>query len=299
MRIGKLGKLRTYEVIVLFIAMILSLNLMAINNNNMPLQLMLAITFGLIGLADLFKARHIKHKSHENKKERIKYTWLAVIFFIGVPASLIPGERLALRLTFIIYILSIVFSRIMSIAKKRRPLWVTANVIIILAALLCIVAAIIIDDGQVMLLTILISFMIMAKTFTRLIAISMSQIRLDILKRIFINSMATEVFMGLVILIVSCSLMLSSLNGETDINSFGDGLWYCFAIVTTIGFGDITAHTYIGRIISVILGCYGIVVVALITSIIINFYNETKDAKMTDEHEGEEEEESVTADKSK
>ncbi|MCR5816973.1 MAG: potassium channel family protein, partial [Ruminococcus sp.] len=60
--------------------------------------------------------------------------------------------------------------------------------------------------------------------------------------------MATEVFMGLVILIVSCSLMLSSLNGETDINSFGDGLWYCFAIVTTIGFGDITAHTYIGRI---------------------------------------------------
>jgi hypothetical protein len=44
--------------------------------------------------------------------------------------------------------------------------------------------------------------------------------------------------------------------------------------VTTIGFGDLTAVTDFGRILSVILGAYGIVVVALITSIIVNFYGE-------------------------
>lgn len=35
--------------------------------------------------------------------------------------------------------------------------------------------------------------------------------------------------------------------------------------------------------LSVVLGIYGIIVVALITSIIINFYSETKDVRMTDE----------------
>jgi hypothetical protein len=46
--------------------------------------------------------------------------------------------------------------------------------------------------------------------------------------------------------------------------------------VTTIGFGDIAASTPVGRVLSVILGLYGIAVVALITSIIVNFYGEMK-----------------------
>ena len=46
--------------------------------------------------------------------------------------------------------------------------------------------------------------------------------------------------------------------------------------MTTIGFGDIAAASLAGRIMSVILGVYGIVVVALITSIIVAFYGEMK-----------------------
>ena len=56
--------------------------------------------------------------------------------------------------------------------------------------------------------------------------------------------------------------------------NIGDALWYCFAVVTTIGFGDFTAVTLTGRVLSVILGLFGIVLVAVITSIIVNFYNE-------------------------
>ena len=63
---------------------------------------------------------------------------------------------------------------------------------------------------------------------------------------------------------------------EPNMGSFPDALWYCFAIVTTIGFGDLTAVTAFGRVLSVILGAYGIIVVALITSIIVNFYGEMK-----------------------
>lgn len=53
--------------------------------------------------------------------------------------------------------------------------------------------------------------------------------------------------------------------------------------MTTIGFGDMTATSTIGRILPVILGIYGIVVVALITSIIVNFYGEMKKAGPEDE----------------
>ena len=44
-------------------------------------------------------------------------------------------------------------------------------------------------------------------------------------------------------------------------------------LVTTIGFGDLTSVSMIGRILSIILGLYGLVVVALVTSVIVNFYN--------------------------
>ena len=54
-------------------------------------------------------------------------------------------------------------------------------------------------------------------------------------------------------------------------------------MVTTIGFGDVTVSSFLGRLISVVLGVYGIIVVALITSIIVNFYGEIK--KTTDEDE--------------
>ena len=63
---------------------------------------------------------------------------------------------------------------------------------------------------------------------------------------------------------------------DPGIGSFENALWFCFATVTTIGYGDVTAATGLGRILSVILGVYGIIVVALITSIIVNFYSETK-----------------------
>ena len=78
--------------------------------------------------------------------------------------------------------------------------------------------------------------------------------------------------MGLITMMVAFSLVLMIY--EDNIATFGDGLWYSFAVVTTIGFGDIVATTLIGRIVTVLLGVYGIVVVAVITSIIVNFYTE-------------------------
>jgi len=52
----------------------------------------------------------------------------------------------------------------------------------------------------------------------------------------------------------------------------------------------------IGRILSVILGIYGIVVVALITSIIVNFYGEMKKAGNEEEEPEAETDQETEAD---
>ena len=61
---------------------------------------------------------------------------------------------------------------------------------------------------------------------------------------------------------------------EPDITTFSDGLWDCFAVSTTIGFGDIVAVTAVGRILTVILVLYGIFVIALIPGVVVNYFVE-------------------------
>ena len=117
-------------------------------------------------------------------------------------------------------------------------------------------------------------FVLICKSFVRIIWLSFSHVRLDLIAKIIRKTYASEVLIGLLFLIVAFALMMSSV--DPGIPSFAEGLWYCFAIVTTIGFGDITATTIVGRILSVILGMYGIIVVALITSVIVNFYGEVR-----------------------
>jgi hypothetical protein len=97
------------------------------------------------------------------------------------------------------------------------------------------------------------------------------------------KSMVFEILSGLAVLIMCFSFAFTYL--EESMTEYSDALWYCFAIVTTIGFGDITATSDVGRILSVILGIYGIIVVALITSIIVNFYNELNKEKLSLEGE--------------
>lgn len=59
---------------------------------------------------------------------------------------------------------------------------------------------------------------------------------------------------------------------EPNIITFGDAIWYTFSVVTTIGFGDVVVITLVGRMLSVILGIFGIFMVAIITSVIVNYY---------------------------
>ncbi len=66
---------------------------------------------------------------------------------------------------------------------------------------------------------------------------------------------------------------------DPEIQTMVDSLWYCFAAATTIGFGDVYAKSLIARIFTVVLSLYSIVIVAVITAVITNFYMEIAKAR--------------------
>lgn len=61
---------------------------------------------------------------------------------------------------------------------------------------------------------------------------------------------------------------------EPGINSFGDALWYSFVSCTTIGFGDFTSVTTLGRVLTIYLTIYEIVLIALLSGVIVSHYLE-------------------------
>jgi len=58
---------------------------------------------------------------------------------------------------------------------------------------------------------------------------------------------------------------------DSNVESFFDAIWFCVAVVTTIGFGDIVVTSIVARIVTIILALYGILVVAVITGVIVYY----------------------------
>ena len=83
---------------------------------------------------------------------------------------------------------------------------------------------------------------------------------------------ALKIFSGFLVLCAIASIILK--NVEPNINTIGDGIWYCFVASTTIGFGDIYATTTIGRIITICISTCGIFVFAMMTGVVVSYYTE-------------------------
>ncbi len=206
--------------------------------------------------------------------ERIRHLINADIYFACFIMLIIggPTEKL-LNIAGLLFWLMLVLSRVFSAVIKHTLRSIILNIIATIL-LFSLFFAIRFDFGIVSIFSIILPMI-------QIISVAFSQIKISILKRIIRKTFAIEILFGMLLLIVSISIVLPDF--EPGIDSFSDAMWYCFAIVTTIGFGDFTSVTGLGRLLSVILGIYGIIVVSLITSIIVNFYSEVKEDK--DENE--------------
>lgn len=225
-----------------------------------------AVMWFALSLLFLMMALTLKH---EWKYNLFRYGIGAVLFACCAVIFLISETGNVYRITAILHMLGLAADHLFSIVKNHKA----RNVIFRVLGVLLLGAGMAFDGKTALMLVLVLTI---PRIFYYIARISFSQVKLDVLSRIIRKTYAVEILFGMLLLITAFSIVLP--NFELNINTFGDALWYCFAIVTTIGFGDITAVTIPGRIISVILGLYGLIVVALITSIIVNFYSETKNA---------------------
>lgn len=266
----------------IFSTLVLALSVFAIteiNNKNLDLAsrylLGIFIVLGFSRLVTFLKER-----------TRISFLRFLMLFVFDIALGIVilfaKNNPYLYSLCGGLYCLTVVMSRIFKIIQNHSIRSIILNMIIIALAILLAVGLFLPNKaesvGDVVLITCIV---IAASAFIEVFSNATSNLKLKVLFKIILRTFALEVILGLLTMIVAFSLIF--LLYEPAINSFADGLWYSFAVVTTIGFGDITAVTPFGRVLTVILGLYGIVVVAVITSIIVNFYNETAGKRDTQE----------------
>ena len=278
------------SILVLSFSALVIYNVAEGNTADAPIYLLWIFVFiGLLSVVVFLKDR--------TKINAIKCVTLIVIdIILGIIALFADKNPFIFSLIAGIYCVSIIVSRVFNILANRSIRSIILNGLVILLAVLIGTGMLISPtDGaeQVQQLVTMECVFIAVVSFMEAMSVALMELKIKVLLKIVVSTFSLEVLLGLLIMMVAFSFILAAVEPQEVIGSFTDGLWYCFAIVTTIGFGDIVATTAIGRILTVILGIYGLIVVAVITSIIVNFYNETvgkQDQKELKEIQNEEKE---------
>ena len=66
---------------------------------------------------------------------------------------------------------------------------------------------------------------------------------------------------------------------EPTFLTYGDSLWYCYAVISTAGFGDVVVTMFIPKLLSVLLTACSLLVIAIVTGVVVNFYTQVMDIR--------------------
>ena len=244
------------------------------NKTRIPIYLMIVMLLMVV----VYIYRIIIAKRKE-KLLFIRYGVLITLFaFLAVSSILALYNDAFYFVVGVGYAVGIMVDRSFSLAHHHKGRNIFLAIVLYIYALLLIILFVVpnqvaIEGANTFIVYVLVPITLIFTSFIDAVKLVFSGLRRQTLMGIIKKTYTIEILYGLLTLMVAISIMLMVV--EDGFNNYGDALWYCFAVVTTIGFGDFTVTTIVGRMLSVILGIYGIIVVALITSIIVNFYNET------------------------
>lgn len=95
---------------------------------------------------------------------------------------------------------------------------------------------------------------------------------LHIFLSILRNTHTYKILIGYVVYVFLTAFLI--LITDESIDNYGDALWYCYAVLSTAGFGDVVVTGFLPKILSVILTIYSAIVIAIVTGAIVNLYSQ-------------------------
>ncbi len=96
--------------------------------------------------------------------------------------------------------------------------------------------------------------------------------KLRILKNILVRTNTHRILLAYLLFVLCSALLILVL--EPQITRYSDALWYCYAVISTAGFGDVVVTTVLPKIVSVLVTVYSTLVIAIVTGVVVNFYTE-------------------------
>ena len=228
----------------------------------------------LLSVTTFLRAAARRYRNQIPQRRIIDFIF-AGLFLLSAAAVFVWPTMLVMSIAGVVFMLSLIPSRVFSILQNRKWFNIVLNaafILVVLGSLWEIWSGV---EDQVMFVVVVL-LLAAFRSLLHTMSVTFARLRLDLLREIVQQTYAAEIIFGLLLMIASFSFVLRYTDRAAFGGEYTNALWYCFAVVTTIGFGDMTATSAIGRILTVIMGVYGIIVVALITSIIVNFYGEMK-----------------------
>lgn len=213
----------------------------------------------------------------KDKNDRIRLIFLFVLYTsAAVVAFLARGNYIYYFISTGLVILTVAISQILRAifrTKDRTKGGIFTNVLIGLTLIGFSVAIFIaMNEANIKAMVATASIALLFLTLKNIMFPTLRVEKINLLLDILVKTHAIDVIIGCLALVIAFSFLMPMF--EPNLTNFWDAMWYCFAVITTIGFGDFAAVSTVGRVLTVLLGIYGLVVVAIFTSVIVNFYNQ-------------------------
>ena len=96
--------------------------------------------------------------------------------------------------------------------------------------------------------------------------------RLRVLRNILVRTKTDKILIAYVVFVLLSALLIVLF--DPAITSYADALWYCYAVISTAGFGDVVATTFVSKILSLLVTMYSTIVIAIVTGVVVNFHTQ-------------------------
>lgn len=104
--------------------------------------------------------------------------------------------------------------------------------------------------------------------------------RLKILWNILRHTKADKILFSFLLFVLADAALIWGF--EPTITTYRDALWYCYAVISTAGFGDLVVTAFVPKILSILLTVYSMLALAIITGVVVNYYTQMMELKNKD-----------------